>query len=397
MVEVLRLSTASADGHDAEVTVDAVSHYLSLMKSGIFLDDMCLTWSHGKSPEEVAHLLGGDTATAAPRTVGQAIDDATALDDSDDGVSPLVAVVGALGDWVMAVEPYGGQGTRPVVLRALSAGGGRALSVKWNVNLDNQLAYAADGRLLARFDMLRKNDPSNVISDAARSHLHDLALWQEAESIESGLAVAEGLSGHRLEKAWFRRRHIRVFITTPLNSYLNPNPTIPEEVIGHPALDEPEIAVILAKPVSSKLPAVAAMAARLARTEPSLAEVSWNPIVDAAIQALVDRPSTAECQAIRAELLTLADDLSIQGRALQDTSPADPLPATAQLNRQSDVVRAIAAAFEPNPLEAALNALRIAKQLPLDADAHLRLDTLQKYAEYIQRHFPIGMTFPAVW
>ena len=58
-----------------------------------------------------------------------------------------------LGSWLLVVEVNGWQGSRPEVLRRVSAGG-RAVSAYWNVNLTTRFSYAVDGRVLTAFEVM---------------------------------------------------------------------------------------------------------------------------------------------------------------------------------------------------------------------------------------------------
>ncbi|PWV73510.1 hypothetical protein DFR69_107137 [Nocardia neocaledoniensis] len=103
-------------------------------------------------PESVIRSFGGDPAAAEP--IQQLVD--TAMTHGD----PWIAV-GPVAGGVMAVEDNGYQRSHAAELRALSAGT-RAASLYWNVNGVTRLSFAADGRLLAAFELGEQCDETSI-------------------------------------------------------------------------------------------------------------------------------------------------------------------------------------------------------------------------------------------
>ena len=86
-------------------------------------DGACITLVGPPDAEGVVRGFGGDLSEARPMSLA-----AVGMPTVDE---PTVAVR-EVGEWLLVVEVNGWQGSRPEVLRRVSAGG-RAVSVYWNV------------------------------------------------------------------------------------------------------------------------------------------------------------------------------------------------------------------------------------------------------------------------
>jgi hypothetical protein len=106
-----------------------------------------------------------------------------------------------LGSWLLVVEVNGWQGSRPEVLRRISAGG-RAVSAYWNVNLTTRFSYAVDGRVLTAFEVMspdRRHGADPDCLEEARAGLP----WETGEWVPLMLALASRVTGLRVEPGWF--------------------------------------------------------------------------------------------------------------------------------------------------------------------------------------------------
>ena len=106
-----------------------------------------------------------------------------------------------LGSWLLVVEVNGWQGSRPEVLRRISAGG-RAVSAYWNVNLTTRFSYAVDGRVLTAFEVMspdRRHGADPDCLEEARAGLP----WETGEWVPLMLALASRVTGLRIEPEWF--------------------------------------------------------------------------------------------------------------------------------------------------------------------------------------------------
>jgi hypothetical protein len=143
---------------------------------------MCITVATRLSPEEVLLAFGADPHGPT-----------VALADLDYGENdPMVAVIPVEGA-VVAIEDNGWEGSRPEVLRPLSAGG-RAGSMFWNVNSSMRVSVAEAGRLIGSFDPV---DPDQRWGDepaAVDPLIADLD-FDAGDWIPLGMAVVERFTG----------------------------------------------------------------------------------------------------------------------------------------------------------------------------------------------------------
>jgi hypothetical protein len=215
--------------------VDA--HYAELRDAG-FPGQLCLTWCQSSDLEEVARRFGATPETGSWATV----DD---LEDLEFEHWEELVELTELDGWTVALEPGGFQGVRAAVLEPLSVGG-CAFSVFWNGELDNEVAYAIDGRIITSFDLMNiaqrsGSDPAALDELLDRVGLHDDLPTQARKA--RVLALGEAISGRRLTPQWVRSDQFAVLVTDPL-----PDPLVPATLLNPraPFLDEPEMTRILA-------------------------------------------------------------------------------------------------------------------------------------------------------
>jgi Family of unknown function (DUF6461) len=108
------------------------------------VEAVCVAVAGGRTEDELIDRYGGDPSTAVPATP----DNLQAL-GADGGPLLLLRTVRGL---VLAVEDNGWQGTRPEVLREVTAGGGRMISAFWNVNALSEINLAENGAVLTTFE-----------------------------------------------------------------------------------------------------------------------------------------------------------------------------------------------------------------------------------------------------
>lgn len=117
-------------------------------------------------------------------------------------------MVGRSGPVTELFEYNGFHGVRSPVLPRLSAGG-RAYSVRWNVNANNRIGFAADGEMVLTVDAMYPE---------RWAHKADLAWWPELTAMAShfrwrkgkswrvaALATVELTTGARLGLEWIEQ------------------------------------------------------------------------------------------------------------------------------------------------------------------------------------------------
>ncbi|MEU4689578.1 DUF6461 domain-containing protein [Actinoplanes sp. NPDC023714] len=215
-----------------------VSYYREILNAEPWLAEaLCVTWFRGIGADEAFRAFGADPATAEPLTPERAADLTDHVHYSD---WPDVVKIGPLGgDWLVAVEVNGFQGTRPEVLRPLSRNGA-ALTVFWNVNAVNEFAYAAGGRTVVSFEMSDPQYRHGSEPGFLDERMAGLPFGGDGDFRAAGLALAERVTGHRLT---------RETILAPLpGAVLTPVPEdlVPESLTGDPALQAPFLTGLLA-------------------------------------------------------------------------------------------------------------------------------------------------------
>ena len=162
------------------------------IQSTVFRDGACVTLVAPADGGGVVGGFGGDLAGARRTSLAEI--EMPSVDE------PLVAVRD-LGSWLLVVEVNGWQGSRPEVLRRVSAGG-RAVSTYWNVNLTTRFSYAVDGRVLTAFEVMspdRRHGADPDCLEEARAGLP----WEDGEWVPLMLALASRVTGLRIEPEWF--------------------------------------------------------------------------------------------------------------------------------------------------------------------------------------------------
>jgi hypothetical protein len=162
------------------------------IQSTVLRDGACVTLVAPADAGGVVRGFGGDLAGSRRTSLADIV-----MPPVDE---PKVAVRD-LGSWLLVVEVNGWQGSRPEVLRRISAGG-RAVSAYWNVNLTTRFSYAAGGRVLTAFEVMspgRRDGADPDCLEEARAGLP----WETGEWVPLMLALASRVTGLRIEPQWF--------------------------------------------------------------------------------------------------------------------------------------------------------------------------------------------------
>ncbi|MET7808571.1 DUF6461 domain-containing protein [Micromonospora chersina] len=138
----------------------------------------CLTFVEGMDLAAVAEGFGG----SIEESVDIAFDGDYVPDYGHDTV-----VLRQLGDWVVAIEDNGWQGTRPEVLRRLAES--RVVSCFWNVNAVTRFSYANHGTVVTEFEALFPDDRGGLDPDALEELRAGLP-WDDATGATEQLMLA---------------------------------------------------------------------------------------------------------------------------------------------------------------------------------------------------------------
>ncbi|GAA2634024.1 DUF6461 domain-containing protein [Paractinoplanes durhamensis] len=221
-----------------------VPYYTALLDAHPWMREaLCLTWACGLGEGDLIRGFGGDPAAAEPMTIA-VFEQLTRSEGLD-----VVKVGPAGGEWLLAMEGYGFQGSRREVLRSLSRRG-QAVNVYWNINAYNHFSYAQDGRTVTVFDMSGAGDRYGTDPAALDNLMTGLPFHREGDHQAAGLALAERITGCRLT--------LDLLAATLPSAVFTPVPQdlVPEDLIDHPALADPFLQDLLAEPTRAALPAI---------------------------------------------------------------------------------------------------------------------------------------------
>ncbi|MFL6076771.1 MAG: DUF6461 domain-containing protein [Mycobacteriales bacterium] len=333
---------------------------------------VCVTYARGVDEDGFLRAFGGDPAAARWTTVEEAGFELAGYHYS---AVPAAVLLDRAGEWLVGIEHNGFQGSRPEVLRPLSRGGA-AVSVYWNVNGSNRFSHAVGGRRLVSFDMLRPESRHGAEPDAIAAALDGLPFGPGAgEWRAAGLALAETLTGVRLDRSWFASaRRFRFALLRPV-----PEDLIPDGREDDPALRDPALREILAAmPDPGVLPVITRYVARLLVGGTGL---DREPAAARALAALDGTPAGDDP---RAELAALADRYLADSHAALAAAGPVSAPGRRQpdlLFRRSHALRGLAGALDADPAAAAREACRAAGYVVTDQADRLRLAVLQRCAD----------------
>ncbi|WP_219502916.1 DUF6461 domain-containing protein [Nonomuraea ceibae] len=168
-------------------------------------------WAEGLDLEETAARIGVNPDDGAVVSLSEI----TGGIDEDphwrDGAG--VVLIGEADDdsWTVSFQVQGGDIAGGDLLARLSAGGGRALSIGWNINANHRLEYAVDGDVAVSVP-LHEALP-HFDEHAAGLSMPDV--WNEdgdfpiEEMISTGFQLAQRITGVHLDRYWLRLAHTR--------------------------------------------------------------------------------------------------------------------------------------------------------------------------------------------
>ncbi|KUL23700.1 DUF6461 domain-containing protein [Actinoplanes awajinensis] len=291
---------------------EAADYYDRMLVDAEWGEAFCVTFVRGLDDAALIAAFGGDPAGArSPADLAQV------LDGFRYGEEPATLVVATIGDWRVAIEINGCQGSRPEVLRrAAAAGDGVALSVFRDVSGRSEFSYLSGDRTQTVIDHIRPERRSGEDPKLLDPMLAGLPFGYEDDTIPeaAGFALAERITGVRLPFDLMEQDLPGVVLT------LVPDDLVPEGGRGLAALEHPFVQRMLASPTMENVPAMAAFRARLIAED---AHLDGEPVLVAILEALEDgrRPAPE----LRAQLRELHERVTgdLQGmNAVQDVAAA---------------------------------------------------------------------------
>jgi hypothetical protein len=176
----------------------------SWFRSSPLRDGACITLVGPPDAEGVVRGFGGDLSAARPMSLA-----AVGMPTVDE---PTIAVR-EVGEWLLVVEVNGWQGSRPEVLRRVSAAG-RAVSVYWNVNATTRFSYAVSGRLLTAFEAMTPGRRFGADPDALETVRSGLP-WATGDWVPLLLALAARVTGVPVRPEWLAGDFLVVPVEPP--------------------------------------------------------------------------------------------------------------------------------------------------------------------------------------
>ncbi|MEN3539070.1 DUF6461 domain-containing protein, partial [Microbispora sp. ZYX-F-249] len=164
----------------------------------VFHEPACVTWIRGAAINAVVRCFGGDEQGLS-RGEFNDIFEAYEMEPHEG-----VVLISQVGDWTLTVEA-----TRYLGIRRLEklSKPGEALGLAWNGV--SRFAYAVGGDLSRRFDPFSLRDRS-ADPDALEwaSGYGVTAEYWEQDWLAAAFALAEGISGIRIDQNWKQRDHL---------------------------------------------------------------------------------------------------------------------------------------------------------------------------------------------
>jgi hypothetical protein len=297
----------------------------------------CITLVRGLDEVQVLRRLGGERSQPRTLTAGEAGE----LSYSFHAGYPQIVLAARAGGWAVAVEDNGWEGSRPEVLRALSAGT-QAVSVYRNVNALGYFSDAVDGEVLVQFELLFPQRRWGSQPDLLLPQMRAVGLDPDSQEPPYGevdtaaLALAERVTGVHLDPRMLE------------------GPLPAAEIT--PLLDDPPASFFfggedtaLTAAVDQAAPGVLRRAAATAaRPGVQLAQLDHDPVVMEALAAAEagQARQVDDYSPLGWRIRTWAVEAAIPGRLRNDPSAS----LDAQRNRAS-LLRAAGQAAEQQPLK----------------------------------------------
>jgi hypothetical protein len=179
----------------------------------------CITFVKSSNEDEILRCFGGDLTTEKQMTLGEAIESRIFTGSHGNDCSFVLA--GRIGEWIVTEEFYGYQGVRHEVWRRASQGTEMVI-MSWDVDGRAEFIYAVEGKEVVAFDMDFPEERGGSDPDRLLDYMLELPFSAE-NRLASALALAERITGVRLEPNWIESKH-RVVKVIPLPQEQYPEP-----------------------------------------------------------------------------------------------------------------------------------------------------------------------------
>jgi hypothetical protein len=211
----------------SETDSDEVQQFAWLGHSPI-QEAACLTFVRGSDPRRVAASFGAVVDHARTLDFDEFCEEAFAHHDRH----PVIGVR-RIGDWVLVVEDNGDQGSRPEVLRRVSARS-EALSAFWNAQGRTRFSYAVDTEVRTSFEAIMPDYRDGARPDALEEIRAGLP-WciNGVDNASLMLALCARITGRALTPESLTEP----FLTFPVASWPDDLPSCPDDLPEPPDHD----------------------------------------------------------------------------------------------------------------------------------------------------------------
>ncbi len=174
--------------------------------------EFAAVWCEDIGVEETARRLGADLESAEECDL-VSVADGLEITEGDG-----VILAGLAGTWTLVIQVTGFDCVLDDALIRLSRDGGRALSLGWDINGNEEIGYAIDGDVVTRLSVtcpeLRSGtDPAALdpLMEGLRFQLDEDDPVVE-ESVNSAFVLVGRITGREIDRAWLDAPHTRFVI-----------------------------------------------------------------------------------------------------------------------------------------------------------------------------------------
>lgn len=311
----------------------------SWLRSSAIQEAACLTFVRGSDPRQVAAAFGAAGDYARTLDFDEFCEEAFAHHDRH----PVIGVR-QFGDWVLVVEDNGHQGSRPEVLRRVSARS-EVVSAFWNAHGCTRFSYAVDAKVRTSFEAIMPTFRDGEQPDALEQTRAGLP-WctNGVDNTSLMLALSARITGRALTPDSLAGR----FLTCPVASWLDDLPACPDAV-PEPADDDRELYAALRRAGSrEQRRAAAAVALRVLEHAGCLGHPPLAAVA-ASVEVAGDAERVAISEIVRSWTWELSRNLATSAvrsrvraaEVLRQATNADPLTAAFAALSAASTVRGL--------------------------------------------------------